>query len=147
MNERNNESPRKSYGRWAEDMGNMISAEPSGRYSHRPSDAVTFARIVQDGITGLELVGFIWFSDAEHAAGYFPADANIPISGNAGRVWSDELNKRCAKGRTPSEAFAALALFDLGNRIGRINVDSVQEASNIEGVRVIAKSAGIDDVA
>ncbi|MFZ4840882.1 hypothetical protein [Mycetocola saprophilus] len=66
MSERNSESPRKTYGRWAEDMGNTISAEPSGRYSHRPSDAVTFARIVVEEEESMRVVERDTFFSREH---------------------------------------------------------------------------------
>lgn len=146
MTDNRGSDAKKAYGRWAEDIGSKILYTPPGRYSHKPVGGITYGRIVQDGLTGVELVGFLWFSDAEQAAGYVGADSNIPTSGNAGVVWYAELDSHCVQGDAPSDTFAALTKLDLGHRIGRINTDSVRNLAGIEDLRAIAKSAAINEI-
>jgi hypothetical protein len=61
----------------------------------------------RDGVE--QLLGYLWFSDAESAAGYVADQALSPESDNLGMVWIEHLARANAEGAAPS---AAVQSFD-----------------------------------
>ncbi|MFZ4840881.1 hypothetical protein [Mycetocola saprophilus] len=134
------------YGRWKEVFGTEVVDSPPDQYSRHPVGKVTFARIVQDGPSGIELVGFIWFDDEEFAAGYLPARSNIPVGVNAAAVWGPEIDQGFVRGIAPSVRYAELVQLDFGYRIGRIDGESLSEIGSLAELRTLAKSVPYQNI-
>lgn len=140
------EVPKETYGRWAEVFGTEVVDSPTDQYARMPRGTVRLARIVQDGPSGVELVGFIWFDDEEFAAGYLPARSNIPVGVNAAAVWGPEIDQGFARGIAPSVRYAELVQLDFGYRIGRIDDESLSEIGSLAELRTLAKSVPYQNI-
>ncbi|WP_147441660.1 hypothetical protein [Mycetocola lacteus] len=140
MNSNIGQEPRRAYGRWAEDVGFKIVSTPAGRYLRTPVGEISFARIVRTLSDCQLLVGFVWFSDEENAAGYTSIASNDVVSGRAGIVWVRKIDEGCAQGITPSARFAELLDIDMPEQFGHIAADSVQRIESLSRLRTLAKT-------
>jgi hypothetical protein len=79
------------------------------RYEFRASGPVEYVPVKRDRDGVAELLGYLWFSDLESAAGYVADQALSPESDNLGMVWIEHLAHAKAEGAAPS---AAVQSFD-----------------------------------
>lgn len=84
------------------------------RYEFRASGPVEYVPIRRnrDGVE--QLLGYLWFSDVESAAGYVADQALSPESDNLGTVWIGHLARAKADSAAPSVAVQSFSTLPDG---------------------------------
>lgn len=83
-----------------------VPLNPETTYNKQPDGPVEFFSVERDG----QIMGYLWFSDTEFAAGYKARESGGDIAFNIGLTWSPKLKEAKAEGLSPSEAVRRLAL-------------------------------------
>ncbi|WP_234401565.1 hypothetical protein [Thermobifida halotolerans] len=97
---------------------------------------VRYVRVARSG----EILGYLWYSDTEHAAAFEPRRTGGDAPYNAAVAWTDELRRLHRSGLTPSQAAARLAKSFGGSEVGRIVPGSEAHAANSAELRRLAES-------
>ena len=107
------------------------------RYAREAASTVDYVSVSSpDGA-----VGFLWFSDAEGAAGFAVATSGGPAAHNAGVVFSARLLECKLSGLSPSAAIVRIAELASGDdRLG-VDVADARNAPNSSAVRALAKTS------
>ncbi|WP_344796883.1 hypothetical protein [Frondihabitans peucedani] len=109
---------------------------PETTYNKQPDGPVQFFSVERDG----QIMGYLWFSDTEFAAGYKARESGGDIAFNVGLTWSPKLKEAKTDGLSPSEAVRRLALSpDIPASAGSIR--SIETRS----VATLAELSTIDD--
>lgn len=78
-----------------------------------------------------EVLGYLWWSDDEYAAGFEPRPAAGPTAFDAASLWTNWLFKDEYKGLSPSRAVAELIAHHGGTVVGRASQESPERAANL----------------
>ncbi|QBI52221.1 hypothetical protein [Streptomonospora litoralis] len=113
-------------------------AGPKPGYAPTASGPVRYRRIAW---SGGDVIGYLWYSDTENAAGYVPEAAAGDDAFNAGTFWYRRFAEAGDRGLSPSEAVAEFRERNTGSRgAGWIVADSESEATSVER---LSASAGV----
>lgn len=111
-----------------------IPVNPDSTYSDSPDGPIEFLSIE----LGERIVGYLWFSDAEYAAGYTPRESMGDIAFNVGFVWAPKLKEAKANGMLPSEAVLRLASSaDLPSSVGSIASPETRSVRNLRELSTV----------
>lgn len=115
--------------RLTEDVHFQMKGRMRG-YASESSGPVRYRRVAWSG--GGEAIGYLWYDDAENAAGYVANAAQGDDAVNAGTLWYRRLTAAGERGLTPSQAVAEFEEQNVGSRgSGWIVPDSDAEASSL----------------
>lgn len=84
------------------------------------------------------VLGYLWASDADDAAGFEPVAARGADAINAGGSWKRKLRPSKAEGLPPSAAIMRLDAGSAGDRTGRIVSGSEGTAPSLAVLRQLA---------
>jgi len=107
------------------------------RYEFRAQGPVHFAPIRRDRDGASEILGYLWFSDDESAAGYVADQRLSPESDNLGMIWIEHLSRAKAEGLSPSAAADSFGALPSGPA-GRLAITELSTAPALDALRVIA---------
>ncbi|WP_395638154.1 hypothetical protein [Pseudolysinimonas sp.] len=107
------------------------------RYEFRAQGAVDFIPIRRDRDGASEILGYLWFSDEESAAGYVADQRLSPESDNLGMIWIEHLSRGKAEGLSPSEAADSFGALPPGPA-GRLVLPERSTAPTLGALRAIA---------
>ena len=109
-----------------------VSGPP--RYGHTASGPVRYVVIAnQDGV-----IGYLWASDPDDAAGYEFRRSAGDVAANAGVPWYQRLREAKARGLSPSQALAELAAQPGDPVTGRIVPGSEGAAPGLSAIKELA---------
>jgi hypothetical protein len=124
----------RTSGRATEDL-HFGRAEGPASYAYTASGPVRYVVVA----TADDVLGYLWASDADDAAGFEPRAGAGDDAVNAGVFWYQELRRAKARGLRPSQAVAALAAAGAGGaRVGRAVGGSEGEAPSQSALATIA---------
>lgn len=107
------------------------------RYEFRAQGPVDFVPIRRDRDGTSEVLGYLWFSDEEMAAGYVADQSLSPESDNLGMIWIENLSHAKAEGLSPSEAAASFVAMPPGPA-GQLVPGERSTAPTLADLRTIA---------
>ena len=84
------------------------------RYEFRATGPIEYVPIRRERDGAIQLLGYLWFSDAEEAAGYVANQALSPESDNLGMIWIEHLAHAKGEGATPSAAVESFGTLPPG---------------------------------
>lgn len=111
-----------------------VGAGPA-RYARATSGPVRYGPVC----TADTVLGYLWVSDRDDAAGFEPRTAAGDEGGNAGVYWYQRLRAAKARDLRPSEALAILAAEAGGTRTGHIVGGSITEIASLDELRARAR--------
>lgn len=131
--------PRDPNVRITDDVHFRLVGDPSG-FRMRPERLIAYLPVADDD----GILGYLWWSDTEHAAGFTPRPHRGPVAYNAAGVWNKRLQKQEEHVSCPSEAVAEL-LCSTGTRFyGRlVQEEPVGQASRLADLRAHAETPGL----
>ncbi|WP_159394298.1 hypothetical protein [Streptomyces sp. NRRL S-495] len=97
-------------------------------YAYRTDKPVEFVTVANEA-SGV--LGYIWASDEDDAAGWVERPAVLVEASNSGSYWLRKLREAKARSLTPSQALAELAEDRPGGRIGAIVPGSRSRADTV----------------
>ncbi|MDT0304224.1 hypothetical protein [Streptomonospora wellingtoniae] len=120
----------RDFRRATEDVHFVQVGESLG-FSGSSSGVVRYVKVARQQGEG-PVLGYLWYSDAENAAGYVAREAEGDDAFNAGAYWYDRLAAARQRGLTPSQAVAELVEANVGGKsTGWIVPDSEAEAQGV----------------
>ncbi|MGK5530599.1 hypothetical protein [Streptomyces sp. URMC 129] len=120
--------------RMTEDLRPTVAGGPE-HYARTTERLVRYARVAaEDG----GVLGYLWWADADAAAGYVPRAAGGDDAYNAGVAWTRRLRACKARGLAPSQAVAELTAAGGGTRIGHVVAGSESETTGLAALRELA---------
>lgn len=111
------------------------------RFEFRAQGPVDFVPVRRERDGEEQLVGFLWFSDGESAAGYVANRAFSPESDNFGAVWTERYSHAKSEGAALSEAVTSFAQLPPGPEGHAIPTERARAQSLSE----LRAAAGHDD--
>ncbi|MGK5530601.1 hypothetical protein [Streptomyces sp. URMC 129] len=100
-------------------------------YAHTTERPVRYVQVANDD----GVLGYLWISDADDAAGYRPREAGGDEAYHAGVSWARHLRACKARGLTPSQALIELTVHAGGRRIGHVVPGSEADAPSLAVLR------------
>lgn len=104
-------------------------------YKQSGAEQVQYAPVVND--RG-ELLGYLWASDADAAAGFEPRDAADKEGRKAGLVWLDRLHESYEPGLTPAQALAVCAALPADPVTGHVSENAEPHIIALINLREVA---------
>lgn len=111
--------------------GNLVG--DSLYYSDQTEKPVAYLRVIRDQT----VLGYLWASDEDQAAGYIPRSSAGDDALNTGVAWSQRLREAKARGLTPAQALAELTCFVGNARIGRASWPDVRMSESLDILRAL----------
>lgn len=118
--------------RLSEDLKPTLTGD-TPHYAYTTNLPVVFVEVA--GAEGV--LGYMWFCDADDAAGYVPRDAAGDDAYNEGVTWSARLRACKAEGHPPTRALAELTTAE-SESLGKIVPGSEREAPDLEALKALA---------
>ncbi|MBF0672052.1 MAG: hypothetical protein IR160_05640 [Salinibacterium sp.] len=130
------DQPATGEGWKTEDLHFRVVSAPD-RFAVSAEGPVRYLRVERDQT----LLGYLWFSDAEGAAGFAPA-ATAGREGRSAKIaWVQLLQQQKAEGLSPSEAVHVLCARTRQNPgAGVADATSIGGASTLAELRAVAAS-------
>ncbi len=110
------------------------------RYEFRATGEIEYVPVRRERDGEQQVIGFLWFSDAESAAGYVAHRAFSPESDNLGAVWNERFSHARAEGASPSEAVLGFGALPPGPE-GHAVVAERSRAASVAELRAAAGHA------
>lgn len=128
-----------SYRRLTTDLEFRVQ-EPSAadRYARIASGSVIVVPVVRDDST---VLGYLWFSDEEWAAGYVPRPDEAPASYDAGIAWRERLKLGWGRRIPPSEAVNEFSASVSDALLGRPDNAAVTSQPSLGALKEFASRA------
>ncbi|MFC5661421.1 hypothetical protein ACFP3U_00335 [Kitasatospora misakiensis] len=105
-------------------------------YAYRTDKSVEHVTVANDA-SGV--LGYLWASDEDDAAGWVERPAVLADASNSGGYWLRKLREAKALGLPPSQALAKLAESRPGGRIGGIVPGSRSRADSVAALEAEAR--------
>ncbi|TRV81414.1 hypothetical protein FKN01_02820 [Streptomyces sp. 130] len=87
------------------------------------------------------LIGYLWASDAEGAAGFEPQDVGDDETYRAGRLWLTRLRTTHDRGLTPSEALRQLARLPDEDGSGHVDATVAPRHMHLDALRELTRNS------
>ena len=113
--------------------------DPVPRYTKDVVGGVSFVPVSRAGGSGIEVLGYLWFSDAEGGAGYIPRARMVPDGFNSGVIWSLRLRAAKGAGELPSSAVLGFRDLDPDVKNGQAMVDDVTPIESLAALKELAR--------
>ncbi|WP_159037344.1 hypothetical protein [Streptomyces specialis] len=106
-------------------------------YAFTTEQPVRYVQVANDD----GVLGYLWISDPDDAAGYRPREGGGEQAYRAGVSWARHLRACKARGLTPSQALIELTVHAGGGRIGHVVPGSEADAPSLAALREQAATA------
>lgn len=133
--------PGASERRMSEDLEFRLSETSSDtKYARVASGPISALPIARDRADGrVQLLGYLWGSNAENAAGYVARQDAAPDSFNVGGIWRQRLIDAKAQGLSPEEAILGCASYEANPNFGYANIADAQPETTLADLKALAE--------
>lgn len=125
---------RNKNARITDDVFGVLAGEKEG-FTNKAEGEISYVPVADAN----RVLGYLWWSDEENAAGFRPRPAAGPPAFNAASLWTKGLSKKEHKGLSPSQVVAELIPHHGGSVAGRAHQDPPLQAANLAALTEIAQ--------
>lgn len=125
---------RNKDARITDDVFGVLAGEKEG-FENKAEGIISYVPVADDN----EVLGYLWWSDDEYAAGFRPRPTVGPPAFNAASIWTNGLSKDEYKGLPPSRVAAELIRHHGGSVAGRASQEPAKHAASLAALKEIAQ--------